>query len=126
MHDVQKRKRGNGKERERSRSLFFASSSNGNALFRVSDFFSLSLLLFYYYVLALSLVHSRGFSERDNWVRWKRSFHSNFFFLHIHTHRHLARNGWYTLCIVWFALIYKHQVISASVGGEITTTIYLF
>jgi len=108
------------RERERKKSVsFFASSSNGNALFRVSGFFSLSLLLFYYYVLALSVVHSRGFSERDNWVRWKYSFHSNFFFLHIHTHTHIdiLREMADTLCalfdLLWFTSTRWYQLLSA-------------
>jgi hypothetical protein len=55
-------KRGKERERERKKEVglfFFASSSNGNALFRVSNFFSLSLsFFFYYYALVFSPVHS--------------------------------------------------------------------
>ena len=137
---AKRRRRRKKKKRERERVvgsplIFFVFSANGNALFRMSELFLSPRALFFLplplsiflalifslsRLLTLSLVHSRGFSERDNWVRWKRSFHSIFFFhTHTHTHRHLARNGWYTLCIVWFALNYKHQVISASVGGAL-------
>lgn len=121
--------RASEKEREKKKEvgLFFrivvkwkCSLPGVELFFSLARAHSLSLFFFsfffYYYMLVFSLAHSRGFSERDNWVRRKRSFPSNFF-SHTHTHRHLARNGWYTSCIVWFASIYKHQVISASVGG---------
>ena len=117
IHDVQKRKterergcaRSHERERKKKKSVsFFASSSNGNALFRVSNFFffpslalvlsllrspalsSSSLSFFYHYMLVFSLAHSRGFSERDNWVRRNRSFPSNFFFFLPHTYTHTS------------------------------------
>ena len=88
MRDVQKRRK-TGKERERETerdvgSFFFASSSNGNALFRMPSFFSFSsqfflpspfpsvspflssLVLSLSLAHSFSLVHSRGFPERDN------------------------------------------------------------
>ncbi len=119
-----KRKRGSEKERKRSWSLFFRNvvkwkcSLPGEGLF-----FSLSLLLFYYYVLAVSLVHSRGFSERDNWVRWKRSFHSIFLLLHTHAHSHtythinILREIADTLCalfdLLWLTSTRWYQLLSA-------------
>lgn len=64
MHDVRKRE---NRERERNKSVsfFFPSSSNGNACFRVSDFFSLSfsLLLFFTIMCSLFLSFSRSLAR---------------------------------------------------------------
>lgn len=113
--------------RERSRLLFFrivvkwkCSLPDAELFLFLSVTFSLFSLSLSFVVSRLSrsishsffsLVHSRGFSERDNWVRWKRSFHSIFFSFsytptlsssyseaHTHTHTHKYID---TSCAKW-------------------------
>jgi hypothetical protein len=108
-------------EKERSRSLFFRivvkwkCSLPGVELFLSLSFFLFLLLCARFF--SRSLAHSRGFAGCDNWVRWKRSFHSNFFFLHIHTHIDILREMADTLSalfdLLWFTSTRWYQLLSA-------------